>query len=483
MSDLLLVTSPENSAMPIIKEKKGNKMSNSVFTVNPLTEEKIREFSLLSKEEAIASVDKAHQCFESWKLVSVKERAALALKLANIIEANEASLIALMTDEMGKVKAQGKQEVALCAAICRYVAETAEQDLADEKREFEQGYALVSYQPTGVILGIQPWNFPLYQVMRYSITNLVAGNTSVMKHASNVFGMAEKIQEMYEEAGFPENCYQSLLIDGETASALISHSKISGVTFTGSDKIGKSVAEEAAKYAKKTVLELGSNDAYMVFDDADIPSAVEACVKGRVINNGETCVSAKRFVVTEKNYDTFKNAFASAMSDLTVGDPNEQSTDLGPMAREDLRDELHEQVVESVKAGATVLVGCEIPVKKGFFYPASILENVKPGMPAYDDELFGPVVSLIKVADDEEAINVANDSRYGLGGGIFSSNLERALDIARKHFNTGMVNINGYGLAQPNLPFGGVKNSGHGREHGGFGLKEFVNIKSIMVTE
>jgi succinate-semialdehyde dehydrogenase/glutarate-semialdehyde dehydrogenase len=458
-------------------------MSDSVQTINPYTEETIKEYSLLSEKEASASIDSAHECFESWKLVSVKERAALAMKLADVIEASEESLITLMTDEMGKVKEQGKQEVALCAAICRYVAEIAEKDLADEKRDFEQGYALVSYQPLGVILGIQPWNFPLYQVMRYSITNVVAGNTTVMKHASNVFGMAEKIQEMYEEAGFPKDCYQSLLIDGEAASRLIKHPKVAGVTFTGSDGIGKMVGEEAAKYAKKSVLELGSNDAYMVFDDADIELAVKTCVKGRVINNGETCVSAKRFIVTEKNYDAFRDAFAKAMGNLQMGDPNDKSTDLGPMAREDLRDELHEQVLDSIKAGATALVGCEIPDRKGFFYPASILENVTPGMPAYDDELFGPVASLIKVADDESAMRVANDSRYGLGGGIFSADVDRAIELARKHFNTGMININGYGLAQPNLPFGGVKQSGHGREHGGFGLKEFVNIKSIMVTQ
>ena len=446
-------------------------MTKQIKTINPFTENIIKEYTLLSEHEARGAVDKAHACFETWKLVSVKERAELALKLADVIEANEESLLTLMTNEMGKVKSQGKQEIALCAAICRYVAQNAELSLADEKRDFDQGYALVTYQPTGVILGIQPWNFPLYQVIRYSITNVVAGNTTVMKHASNVFGMAEKIQAMYEESGFPENCYQSLLINGETASKLISHPKVSGITFTGSDKVGKSVAQEAAKYAKKTVLELGSNDAYMVLDDADIELAVKACVKGRVINNGETCVSAKRFIVTNKNYDTFKTAFADAMSNIKMGDPNKDTTDLGPMAREDLRDELHKQVLQSISSGATALVGCEVPEGKGYFYPASILENVKPNMPAYDDELFGPVAALIRVADDEEALKAANDSRYGLGGGIFSNNVEKAIEIASKHFNTGMVNINGYGLAQPNLPFGGVKDSGHGREHGGFGLK------------
>lgn len=457
-------------------------MSNSIETINPFTEEKLTTYSLISHQAAKDAVNNAEECFNQWKLLPIAKRAKLAKSLAKVIEENQDDLVQLMIDEMGKVQAQGEQEVALCAEICKYTAEIAEKELADENREFEQGKAIITYQPIGVILGIQPWNFPLYQVIRYSITNVVAGNTTVMKHASNVFGMAQKIQELYEQAGFPKYVYQSLLIDGETASKLISHDGIKGVTFTGSDEIGKSVAEAAAKLSKKTVLELGSNDAYLVLDDADIPLAVEACVKGRVINNGETCVSAKRFVVTEKNYEEFKQRFKKAMIQLKSGDPRAEDTDLGPMARKDLREKLHEQVTESIKKGASIVCGCEIPKGKGFFYPASILESVTPGMPAYDDELFGPVAALIRAKDDEDAMRIANDSRYGLGGGIFSKNEDAAIELATKHFNTGMININGYGLAQPNLPFGGVKSSGYGREHGGFGIKEFVNIKAIMVT-
>nr|WP_136250463.1 NAD-dependent succinate-semialdehyde dehydrogenase [Ningiella ruwaisensis] len=456
-------------------------MSNTVNTINPFTEKTIQEYQLLSLDEANQAVDAAHECFESWRNSSLEIRQVLANKLASIFEEQKEEIAQLMTDEMGKVKAQGYQEIELCAAICRYSAEIAESNLASEKREFDQGEAIISYQPVGVILGIQPWNFPLYQVIRYSITNIIAGNTTVLKHASNVFGMAQKIQDMYEEAGFPKNCYQSLIIDGETSSKLIEHDKIRGVTFTGSDEIGKSVAEKAGKLAKKTVLELGSNDAFLVLDDADIELAIEACVKGRVINNGETCVSAKRFIVTEKNYDAFKEGFCKAMSDLKVGDPNDEDSDLGPMARKDLRDELHEQVKASIENGANAEIGGSIPERDGFFYPPTVLTNVKPGMPAYDDELFGPVASLIKVANDEEAIQVANDSRYGLGGGIFSKDTDKAIKIATERFDTGMVNINGYALAQPNLPFGGVKDSGYGREHGGFGMREFVNIKTVMV--
>jgi len=458
-------------------------MSNSIQTINPFTEETLNEYNLMDLQGAKNAVNKSNDCFAEWKLVPVKQRIKLANALAEVIEKNRDELVQLMVSEMGKVKSQGESEVTLCANICKYTANIAEQALANETREYEGGKAIISYQPIGVILGIQPWNFPLYQVIRYSITNLIAGNTTVMKHASNVFGMAEKIQSLYEEAGFPKNAYQSLLIDGKTASALISHQAIKGVTFTGSDKVGKKVAEEAAKRSKKTVLELGSNDAYIVLDDADIQLAIETCVLGRVVNNGQTCVSAKRFIVTESNYDKFKDGFTKAMSQLKTGDPEAEDTDIGPMARKDLREKLHQQVTESIENGASVVCGCEIPEGKGYFYPASILENVTPGMPAYDDELFGPVASLIKAKDNDDAMRIANDSRYGLGGGIFSEDEDKATELAIKHFDTGMVNINGFALSQPNLPFGGVKSSGYGREHGGFGIKEFVNIKSVMVAK
>ncbi|MBU2877606.1 MULTISPECIES: NAD-dependent succinate-semialdehyde dehydrogenase [Aliiglaciecola] len=458
-------------------------MSNTVKTINPFTEQVLDEFQLLSLEEANAAVDKSHEAFLSWRNTPKDQRAELVLSLASTIRENKSELLRLMTAEMGKVRAQGEQEIELCAGICEYTATEAIKALEDEEREIEGGKAIISYQPIGVILGIQPWNFPLYQVIRYSISNIMAGNTTVMKHASNVFGMAVEIQKMYKKAGFPKNVYQSLIIKGSMATQLIEHSKVRGVTFTGSDGVGKKVAETAGKHSKKTVLELGSNDAYVILDDANIETAVQACVQGRMINNGETCVAAKRFVVTEAKYDEFKQAFVDQLKNMKMGDPNDKETDLGPMAREDLRDELHEQVKTSIDKGAKVLIGCEIPDMTGYFYPPSVLENVQSGMPAYDDELFGPVAALIKVKDNEEAMKVANDSRYGLGGGIFSADEDKAVKMAIEEFDTGMVNINGYGLAQPNLPFGGVKSSGYGREHGGFGIAEFVNIKSVVINQ
>jgi len=457
-------------------------MSKTVSTIDPSTGEQITEYRLLSDEAASAAIDRADAAFQSWRMESLANRGKVLNKMADLIEQHSDELAQLMTLEMGKPIAQGGQECQLCAAICRYSAEQGPEQLKDETRPLQGGRALITYQPIGVILGIQPWNFPLYQVIRYSACNIMAGNTTVLKHASNVFGMAQKIEQLYLEAGLPEGVFQSLLLDGAGASKLVEHPKVRGVTFTGSDNTGKKIAEAAGKVVKKTVLELGSNDAYVVLSDADIELAVKTCVQGRVVNNGETCVSAKRFVVAADVYDEFRDQFVAQMAAIKTGDPSQKGTQLGPIARKDLRETLHEQVQESVRQGAKVSVGGQIPEGAGFFYPATVLEDVKPGMPAYDGELFGPVAALIKAADDEDAMRIANDSRYGLGGGIFSRNEDRAIELARLHFDTGMVNINGYNLAQPHLPFGGVKDSGYGREHGGFGIREFVNIKAVMIS-
>jgi len=456
-------------------------MSNTVDTINPATEQVINSYTLLSQAQAEQVIEKSHETYLTWRLTSFTERAQYLNKLASLFESQKEALAKLMTEEMGKVYEQGFQEVQLCADICRYTAEHGADMLSDEERDMQGGRAIISYRPTGVLLGIQPWNFPLYQVIRYSAANIMAGNTTVLKHAGNVFGMAEKIETLFLQAGFPEYCFSNLLVDGKTASALISHSAISGVTFTGSDGTGKKVAEQAAKHVKKTVLELGSNDAFVVLDDADLALAVKACLQGRIINNGQTCVAAKRFVVVDSLYNDFKEALSQQFKAIKMGDPMDEDTELGPMAREDLRDKIHQQVQDSVNAGAKVIVGGEIPQQTGYYYPPTVLENLTPGMPAYDDELFGPVASLIKAKDNDDAMRIANDSRYGLGGGIFSKDEKKAIELAKKYFDTGMININGYGLAQPNLPFGGVKDSGYGREHGGFGIREFVNVKSIMI--
>lgn len=458
-------------------------MTSTYQTVNPATSEPIKTYQLMSDKEALEKLEDTHAAFPSWRDTAISERADIMRTIAKLLREHSSSLADVMTEEMGKPISAGGDEVELCAAICEYTADNAETFLADEERQMAGGKAIVSYQPIGVILGIQPWNFPLYQVVRYSIANLMAGNTVLLKHAANVWGSALALEKIYRDAGLPENVFNVLLIRGSQTPALIEHPHVRGVTVTGSPETGSKVAAKAGECLKKSVLELGSNDAYIVLEDADIEHAVATCVQGRIYNNGETCVAAKRFIVVDAVYNQFRDAFVEQMKKIQFADPTRKDTELGPIAREDLRNTLHDLVSRSIEKGATCLTGGEIPDGPGYFYPVTVLENLEPGMPAYNEELFGPAASLIRVSDEAEAIKVANDSRYGLGGGVFSRDEDRAIAIARDLFDTGMVNINGYRLAQPQLPFGGVKDSGYGREHGGFGIKEFVNIKAIMVDQ
>lgn len=456
--------------------------TNTITTTNPNTGDDLATYEGHTDAEVQSIVEEAHEAFGQWRRRPIEERADILRDIAGMLRERSCDLAQLMTDEMGKVRAHGEREVELCAQICEWTADNAAKELADEERPLDDGRAIVSYQPIGIILGIQPFNFPVYQAIRYSIPQLVAGNAVLLKHAQSVLGSALALEQLYRDAGLPEGLFRTLKISHEQSNDLIANPLVRGVTLTGSGKVGSIVAAEAGKHVKKTVMELGSNDAYLVLSDADIATAVEVCTTGRIYNNGETCVAAKRFVVADTIYDEFVDAFVKQLETVEMGDPNLDATGLGPMARADLRDDLHEQVQASIDAGATLTMGGTIPDRPGFFYPVTVLEDVTPGMPAYDDELFGPVASIIRVADDTEAMAVANDSRFGLGGGIISSDVDKAITMARDEFDTGMVNINGYNLANPQLPFGGVKDSGYGREHGGFGLKEFVNVKSIQVT-
>ncbi|OHV07684.1 NAD-dependent succinate-semialdehyde dehydrogenase [Kushneria phosphatilytica] len=458
-------------------------MSSTIQTVNPATGQVIREFETISDQQLDQLVEQSHQAFLDWKERSFEERAELVRRVGELLVEHRERLARLMTEEMGKPISQGPGEIDLCKAICDYSAENAAGVLADEARALEGGRALVTYQPMGVIFGIQPWNFPFYQVIRYAIANIMAGNTVLLKHAPNVWGCAEALADIFREAGLPEHVFSVLFIADDQASRVTAHKRVRGVTFTGSAATGRKVAAAAGEHLKKSVLELGSNDAFLVLEDADIEKAVNACVMGRNYNNGQTCVAAKRFVVVDAVYEQFRDAFVEKMKQAAFGDPMKEDTALGPIARKDLRDNLHEQVKASVANGAVCTVGGELPDTDGFFYPATVLEEVKPGMPAYDGELFGPVAALIRASDEEDAIAIANDSVYGLGGGIFSEDEARAVKLVRDHFDTGMVSVNGYYIAQPNLPFGGVKDSGYGREHGGFGMREFVNIKSLMIAQ
>lgn len=454
----------------------------SFTTINPATDETLTTYTLMTDGEAADAVERCHRAFLDWRLRPLEARAEVIKAIGEELRAHADEFAALMTREMGKLIGDGRDEIELCAAICDYTAEQGPSVLADETREHPDGQqAIVTFSPLGVIYGIQPWNFPCYQAIRYSVANLMAGNGVLLKHAHCCTGSALFLQTLIERAGLPADLFTVLIIDHDQSDAIIEHPRVRGVTLTGSDRAGKTVAAKAGAALKKTVLELGSNDAYVVLDDADLELAVNSCVTGRLLNNGQTCVNAKRFVVTAAHYDEFVPRYVEAMRAIELGDPTDEDTQLGPLARSDLRQTLHEQVEQSIAKGARLLCGGEIPAGPGAYYPATVLAEVQPGQPAYDDELFGPVASIIRAQDDDDAMRIANDSRYGLGGGIFSQDEERALQLARVHFDTGMVMINGYGIATPNTPFGGVKDSGYGREHGGFGMREFVNAKAVVL--
>ncbi len=457
---------------------------NTITTTNPTTGEQLEQYALMSDDQVIEAIEKSHKAFDSWRKKSFEQRGEIITQIGKTLQEHKERLAKIMTDEMGKLLSQSEKEVDLCTAICDYCASNAAEVLKNEHRTLEDGgKGIITYAPLGIIYGIQPWNYPSYQVIRYAITNLMAGNSILLKHAGNVSGTALLLEALFEKGGLPKDLFKVLLIDHDQSDTVINHDLVRGVTLTGSPGAGEVIGEKAGNALKKTVLELGSNDAYIVLADADIEQAVEKCVKGRIYNNGETCIAAKRFVVVEEVYESFKEGFVKAMSELKMGDPTKEETELGPMAREDLRETLHEQVTKSVAKGAQILCGGKIPEGEGYFYPATVLAAVSSGQPAYDDELFGPVASLIKAKDTEDAMRIANDSRFGLGGGIFTQDEEKAIALAQNEFDTGMVFINSFGLANPNMPFGGVKDSGYGREHGGFGLKEFVNIKAIMISD
>lgn len=452
-----------------------------VETYNPATGELLHTYRKHSRKEAEQVIEDAHKAFSEWKKTSLDERAKIIRKLADLLRDNSEKLAKMMARQMGKPVSQGKDEVKLCARICEHTADCALDLLKDEKRDTEKGKAIISYEPMGVILGMQPWNFPVYQVIRYAAAVLMGGNTTVLKHSEICWETAESLKDLFEQAGLPQNAFGVIMVDDQTVDSLIGHEKVRGVTMTGSAEAGSIVAEKSGKAIKKTLLELGGSDPYIVVDGVDLDKVVPICVQGRINNAGQTCVAAKRFIIEESIYDEFKEKFVAAMKDVSYGDPIKDDADMGPIARYDLREKLHNQVMESIVKGAKCLTGGEIPEnEKGYFYPATVLENIEPGMPAYDGELFGPVASLFKAKDVDDAIRIANDHKYGLGGGVFCKDEDKAIDIARR-IETGMVNINTYALAQPEIPFGGVKDSGYGREHGGFGLREFVNIKSIIL--
>jgi succinate-semialdehyde dehydrogenase/glutarate-semialdehyde dehydrogenase len=454
-----------------------------ITTTNPATDETIATYDLMSAETAFKKLEACHAAFLLWKKRTHDERAPYLIDIAKALRHHADKFAALMTQETGKLLQDGKKEVELCAQIFEYTAENGPRELADEKRTHSGGkkQGIVAHMPIGVVYSVQPWNFPVYQPARVLAANLMAGNAVILKHAGLCTGSGLMLRDVCLEAGLPKDLFDVVIIDHETSDKLIAHKLVRAVTMTGSDETGRHIGQQASKYLKKSVLELGSNDAYLVLEDADVGLAVKTCVAGRIFNNGETCVSAKRFVVTAAVYDAFVSAFVDQMKAIKMGDPTAFDTQLGPVSSKEQFDKLSQQVAQSVDGGAKLLGGGMAQRGVGQYFPATVLVNCQPGTPAYDDELFGPVAAIIKAKDDEDAMRIANDSRYGLGGGIFTRNEERAVKLARDHFDTGMIRINSFGTADPNMPFGGVKDSGFGREHGGFGMKEFVNTKAIYL--
>jgi succinate-semialdehyde dehydrogenase/glutarate-semialdehyde dehydrogenase len=429
-------------------------------------------------EKIINSTDKA---YHSWKKTSFSTRSRMMQSVSDLLVSKKEDLAFLMAHEMGKVMSEGIAEIEKCAWVCEYYAQNAESFLQNEIIETQFTKSFVSYQPLGTILAVMPWNFPFWQVFRFAAPTLMTGNTAVLKHASNVPGCAMAIEDLFREAGFPENVFKTLLIGSKQVEKVIRHQAIKAVSLTGSTPAGKSVAAIAGSALKKCVLELGGSDPYIILKDADIEKAAEICAAGRLLNAGQSCIAAKRFIVVDDIYAQFLEHFTHAMNKAQFGDPCDEETTMGPLARTDLRDELHQQVVDSVKKGAEIVIGGEIPVRNGAFYPPTILENVKSGMPAYDEELFGPVATVIRVKDENEAVKVANDTEFGLGAGVFTSDLKKGEQIAELKLEAGCCFVNDFVKSDPRLPFGGIKESGFGRELSAHGIKEFVNVKTVVV--
>ncbi len=455
-------------------------------SINPTSEELIASYQEHALSEIELAIKQSHKIFAHWRALSFQARGAYFKKLAEKLRDSKQRCAELMALEMGKPIRQGIAELEKCATTCEYFAEHAEAFLADESVSTEAISSKVVFRPLGVILAIMPWNFPFWQVIRFAVPALMAGNTALVKHAPNVTGCAHALDKLFREAGFPEYVIHFLDIAPDNVpdrvSKLIEHPLVRAVTLTGSTRAGRFVAEKAGKALKKCVLELGGSDAYLVFDDADVELAAEICVNSRLQNSGQSCIAAKRFIVNKKLRDAFETKVVEKMTAKKVGSPLDESTDIGPLARKDLLENLHRQVLHSVQAGATVLCGGKLYEGKGYFYPPTVLTGVTPGMAAFDEETFGPVAAIVIVKDDDEAIELANATNYGLGSAIFTSDAWRA-DSAITRLEFGNCFVNAMVKSDPRLPFGGIKDSGFGRELGHYGIKEFVNVKTIWVNQ
>jgi succinate-semialdehyde dehydrogenase/glutarate-semialdehyde dehydrogenase len=449
-------------------------------SINPSSGEIILEYPEHTRAEVQQIIRDVHSAWKTWKDTPFEHRAVVMKKAAQVLRTRKEHFARMMTREMGKLLKESMAEVEKCAWVCDFYAEHAPEMLKDEVIATDASRSFIAFQPMGVILAVMPWNFPFWQVFRFAAPALMAGNAAVLKHASNVCGCALAIEEIFVEAGFPANLFRTLLIPSQDVQAVIENPLIAAVTLTGSEAAGSAVASAAGKNLKKTVLELGGADPFIILDDADLEAAVKTAVTARMLNQGQSCIAAKRFIVMDSVVPTFEREMKRAFEALRIGDPFESDTQVGPLARPDLVDEIERQVNASIDAGARLVTGGRRPDRMGCYFEPTILAEVSKGMPVYSQETFGPVVSIITVHSEEEAIQVANDSDFGLGGCVWTRDLKRGEAIARK-VATGAMFVNGMTKSDPRLPFGGIKKSGYGRELASYGIKEFVNIKTIWI--
>jgi succinate-semialdehyde dehydrogenase / glutarate-semialdehyde dehydrogenase len=448
--------------------------------INPATEELIRDYPEPDAGEVAASLTAAEQAFAAWRKVPFGERSRLMSAAADLLRERRDEYGRLMTQEMGKPLAAAEGEIDKCAWVCDFYAEHAEAFLAGEAVATDASRSSIRYDPLGPVLAIMPWNFPFWQVFRFAAPALMAGNVGLLKHAGNVPGTALAIEETFRDAGFPDGTFTSLLIPSSRVPELIRHPVVRAVTLTGSERAGMEVAAEAGRCLKKTVLELGGSDPFLVLADADPAEAARQAARARTINSGQSCIAAKRFIVDESLADRFEEELVRRMEELKVGDPLDRATGVGPMARADLLDDLDDQVRRTVEAGATLRTGGRRREGKGWYYLPTVLTGVKPGMAAFDEETFGPVAAVVRARGADDAIELANRSRYGLGASVWTSDPVRAEALASE-IEAGSVFINGSVKSDPRLPFGGIKSSGYGRELSAVGIREFVNIKTVWV--
>ncbi|MDX9755225.1 MAG: NAD-dependent succinate-semialdehyde dehydrogenase [bacterium] len=449
--------------------------------INPATGEIIKTYKPDSPEAVSEKIQQSHTAFASWRSTPFAQRAEWMEKVATILEANARPFALLMAEEMGKVVREGMAEIKKCAWVCRYYATEAEAFLKAQPTATDAKYSFVSFLPLGPVLAVMPWNFPFWQVFRFAAPNLMAGNTGLLKHASNVPGCALAIEAIFREAGFPDGVFQTLLVGSKAVDTVIENPLVKAVTLTGSTPAGRAVARKAGECLKKTVLELGGSDPYIILEDADLDHAVPLCVTSRMLNAGQSCIAAKRFIIHQAVYAEFETRMVDQMRQIQIGDPTLDETPLGPMARADLRKELHTQVLDSIEQGAQLLLGGVIPDRPGAYYPPTVLSQVRPGMTAFEEELFGPVAALIQTQDEAEAIALANQSTFGLGAAVFTRDRARGERIAETELEAGCCFVNDFVRSDPRLPFGGIKASGYGRELAAFGIHEFVNIKTVYI--